>query len=40
MPNTASDTLPPTRKQLAYLRKLAQRAGQTFTGLPASMWSG
>ena len=31
MPNIASDTLPPTRKQLAYLRKLAQRAGQTFT---------
>ena len=31
MPNIPSDTLPPTRKQLAYLRKLAQRAGQTFT---------
>jgi hypothetical protein len=31
VPNTASDTLAPTRKQLAYLRRLAQRAGQTFT---------
>ena len=31
MPNISSNTLPPTRKQLAYLRKLAQRAGQTFT---------
>ena len=31
MPNTTSDTLAPTRKQLAYLRKLAHRAGQTFT---------
>ena len=31
MANIASDTLPATRKQLAYLRKLAQRAGQTFT---------
>jgi hypothetical protein len=31
VPNANSDTLPPTRKQLAYLRKLAPRAGQTFT---------
>jgi hypothetical protein len=31
VPNIASSTLPATRKQLAYLRILAQRAGQTFT---------
>jgi hypothetical protein len=31
VPNNPSSTLPATRKQLAYLRNLAQRAGQTFT---------
>lgn len=31
MPNIASNSLPPTHKQLAYLRNLAQHVGQTFT---------
>ena len=31
MPNNPSSTLPATRRQLAYLRKLARRTGQTFT---------